>query len=137
MTRRMPEFPVIIDCRFPVRQWVYPCINFRSLSRSFIRVKCDAFSFTAIPSASSGFLIVTFETFRYIVMDYVSHIRVYLFPSESNGSNNDLHFFHQETILIHSSLSGIHSCVVRQYRDVIHLECFGQFFHLFTGSDNI
>ena len=51
-----------------------------------------------------------------------AHIRLVDTHTECDGSNNDLTFFHQKSILVLASFLRIHTCMIWQSGDIVHLQ---------------
>ena len=78
----------------------------------FIGIKGNTLSFASISSGTSCFLIISFQTFRDIIMNNITHIRLVNTHTKSNGSYNHIYFLHQEVVLILRACCRIHSCMV-------------------------
>src|SRR5690606_37123793 len=109
----MQELLSSTNCRFCIRNcfknqlpanflfcnW-FSLEKFLQFLNVFIAVKGDAFPFAAVTSGSSGFLIVALQTFKNIVVNYKTYIRLVNSHTKSNGGNNHIGFFHQKFILM-------------------------------------
>ncbi len=91
-------------------------------------------SFQTIPSGPSGFLIVTFQRFGYIVVNHIPHVRFVNAHPKSDGSYNDIQFFIQKIVLGFDADRRIQTCMIRCRIDLIHFEQFGDLFHLFSAE---
>ena len=62
-------------------------------------------------------------------MHYETHVRFVDTHTESDGCHDDLHFLHEEGILVGRTRGSIHSGVVGTSRDAVYLEHLRQIFH--------
>ena len=67
-------------------------------------------------------------------MDDESHIRLVDSHSEGNRSNNHVHVFHQEGILIVRSGLRVETCMVRGCLYAVDIQEFCEFLHLLTAK---
>ena len=73
----------------------------------FIRVESQAMPFTTITTSTSCFLIVTFNTFWDIVVDYKTYIGFIDTHTKGDGCYHHINLFHQEHILVFGACFGI------------------------------
>ena len=95
-------------------------------------IECDASALSSVAASASGFLIVAFQTLGNVVVDNESHVWLVDAHTKSDCGNNHLHIVFQKLILILRPHSTFHACMVRERLDVVHIEQFSQFFHLFS-----
>ncbi len=69
-------------------------------------------AFAAISSGTSGLLIISFETFGYIVMDNEPYVGLVDAHSEGYCGDNHIHFFQQESVLVVGACCRIHPGMV-------------------------
>ena len=65
-------------------------------------------------------------------MDNKTHIRLVDTHTKCNGGYNDIDAFHEEIVLGLWACCAIKTCMIRSRFNIIGLENFGKFFHLFT-----
>jgi len=80
-----------------------------------------AATFPSITPSASCLLVITFDTFRNIIVDNKANIGLINSHSKSDGSYHYVYFFHQEHILVLGTCLGIQACMVGNSGDPIHL----------------
>ena len=98
------------------------------------REESEANTFAAISSCPTGFLIVTFQAFRNVVMDDVTHIWLVDTHAESNGSNDDIDALHEEIVLSLSPICRFHAGMIGSSRNVVGTQHLGQFLNSATAQ---
>ena len=102
--------------------------EFLQLEHILIGIKCDATPFQAIPSGAPGFLIIVLDAFGHVEVNHKTYIRLVDPHPKSDGSHDDVHFFHQEIILGFGTGFGIQTSVIGCCFDVVDLEYLGNVF---------
>ena len=130
-----------IVCRFSQELTSYFLFGHRLALHEFFHllqilsgIERDADTFTSIASAPACFLIIPFKRLWHVVMDHETHIGLVNTHSESNGSDNNIDAFKQESVLISRTCRRIHSRMICQRLYIVHLQQFGQFLDLFTAQ---
>ena len=85
------------------------------------RVETETYTFSAVTSGTSGLLIVALEALWYVVVYDEPHIGFVDTHTESDGCHNDLHFLHEEGILVGCSCLRIHARVISTRADSVYL----------------
>ena len=97
-------------------------------------VESDALAFAAVAACTASLLIVAFEAFRYVVVNDETHIGLVDAHAESDGGNDDIHFFHQEFVLVLGTHFVVQSRMVGKGFDSVELQQLGQLLHAFAGE---
>ena len=100
----------------------------------FVCIKGYALTFTAISTGTSGLLVIPFQTLWNIVVNHKPYIRLVDSHTESDSCYNNVHFFHQEIILILGPGQRIHSSMIRTRIDTVCLQDFSKFLHFFPAK---
>ena len=95
-----------------------------------LRKECDTFAFAAISSRTSRFLIITFQTLRYIIMNHKPHIGFVNSHTKSNGCHYHVDFLHHELVLSFRAHLLLQSSMIGSRTNLVRLKNFSQFFHL-------
>ena len=90
--------------------------------------------FATIPSGTTGFLIVAFDTLWDIMVDDKAHIGLIDAHTKGNGGHDHIHLFHQEHILILGTCFGIEPGMIGYSTHSIHLEYLGEFLDPFSAQ---
>ena len=100
----------------------------------FVCIKSQALAFAAVSAGTSCLLVIPFQTFGDIVMDYKPYIRLVNSHTESDGSYNHFHLFHQEIILVLRSRHRVHTCMIRTRIDSVCLKNLSKFFYFLPAQ---
>ena len=100
----------------------------------FVRIKSNTLSFASISSGTSCFLIISFQTFRNIIVNDKTYVRLVNTHTEGNGRYNHFYLFHQEIVLILRACCRIHTCMVSAGVNAIRLQNFSKFFYLLPAQ---
>ena len=100
----------------------------------FVCIKGYALTFTAISTGTSGLLVIPFQTLWNIVVNHKPYIRLVDSHTESDSCYNNVHFFHQEIILILSPRQRIHPGMIRTRIDTVCLKDFSKFLYFFPAK---
>ncbi|CAI8363046.1 MAG: Uncharacterised protein [Cryomorphaceae bacterium] len=60
----------------------------------------DARAFTTIASSSTGFLVVAFQRFRHVVVQYKTNVRFIDTHTKGNGGDNHITIFVEKGVLV-------------------------------------
>ena len=99
-----------------------------------ITIKGNATSLAAVAAGTSGLLIVSLQTFRYVVVNHEAHVRLVNAHAEGDGGHNHVHLFLQEGVLVVGPRGGIHARMIGQGPDVVGHEQFGQLLDLLAAQ---
>ena len=100
----------------------------------FIGIKGNALSFTPVSSGTSCFLIISFQTFRNVIVNDITYIGLINTHTESNGCHNHIYFLHQEVILILRTCCRIHACMVSAGIDAVCLQNLSKFLYFLPAQ---
>ena len=90
-------------------------------------------TFTAITPCPTRFLVITFERFWNVMVNYKTHVWLVDSHSKSNGCHDDIHIFHKKHVLVPRPCFCIQTCVVRNGADSVDLQNFGNRFNFFAA----
>ena len=108
--------------------------EFLELLQVLVGVESDALPLAVVATGATRFLIVAFEALGDVVVNHKSHIRLVDTHAEGDSSHNHIDGFEQKSVLIGRACCAVHTGVVGKSLDVVHLQCFGKFFHLFAAE---
>ena len=99
-----------------------------------VAVICDAVRQLAISSGAAGLLVISLNALGNVVVDHETDVRLVDTHSEGNRGDDDVHIFHQETVLVFRSRLGIQSRMVGKGAYPIDGQETGSLFHLLPAK---
>ena len=100
----------------------------------FGRVERQAVSFSSVTAGAPGFLVVAFERFGHVVVDYVAHVGLVDTHAEGYGCHNHVDLFQQECVLVGRAGGCVHSSMIWEGLDVVDFQQFCKFLHFLAAE---
>src|SRR5690606_21638768 len=98
-----------------------------------ITVKSKTMPLTTITTTTPCFLIIALNTLWNIIMDYKTNVWFVNSHPKGNGSNDNIHIFHQKHILMLYAGFAVKSCVIGNSFYTVNLLRLRKFFHPFSA----
>ena len=100
----------------------------------FVIIESDTLTFAAVTTSAACLLVITFEALRNIVVDDETDVWLVDAHTESDGSNDDVNFFHQESVLVIAAGLCVETSVIRESAYAVSYEYFSEFFNFLTAQ---
>ena len=99
-----------------------------------ITVICDTYAFFPVAAGPAGLLVITLYALRYIVMYNIPHIRLVYPHAEGYCGDYDIHFFHQEPVLVLGPRLRIKPRMIRKCLYSVDIQKFRQFLNFLSAE---